>query len=164
MYSIRAANPEDYSVLPSMEQAAGLTYLQTRYKDLADGPNVSEHIAVDDRVWVATCAAAVVGFVIAKVFADVVHIHELDVHPQFARLGHGRALITHVAHWARYRRSTALTLTTFSDVRWNAPYYKRLGFALIETPMPPGHLKTILEAEANTGLDMTHRVAMRMTL
>jgi hypothetical protein len=84
--------------------------------------------------------------------------------PHHARLGLGRALITHVAHWARSHDFTALTLTTFADVPWNAPYYTRLGFAAIEAPMLIPHLKTILEAEANAGINMDHRVAMRVDL
>lgn len=164
MYSIRAALPQDYPALPPIEQAAGMMYLQTRYRDLAFGPNVSEHIQADDRVWVAICDEAVVAFAIVKIFAEFAHIHELDVHPGLARRGLGRALITHIVHWARNRGCTALTLTTFSDVPWNAPYYERLGFAAIEMQVLPPHLKTILEAEARAGIEMTHRVAMKMEL
>lgn len=164
MYSIRAAHPQDYSALPAIEQAAGMMYLRTRYRDLAFGPNVSGHLDPDDRVWVAVCDEVVVAFAIVKIFAEFAHIHELDVHPAQARRGLGRALITHIVHWARNRGFDALTLTTFLDVPWNAPYYKRLGFAVIEMSALPPHLKAILEAEARAGLDMTHRVGMRMLL
>jgi len=164
MYSIRAAHPRDYPALPSIEQAAGTMYLQTRYRDLAFGSNVSEHLHPDDRVWVAMRDDVVVAFAIVKIFAEFVHLHELDVHPAEARRGLGRALITHIVHWARNRGFHALTLTTFLDVPWNAPYYKRLGFAVIEMPVLPLHLKTILDAEAHAGFEMTYRVAMRMEL
>jgi len=164
MYSIRAAHPRDFAALPFIEQAAGTMYLQTRYRDLAFGPNVSEHIELGDRVWVALLDESIVAFAIAKIFSDIIHIHELDVHPGHARRGLGRALITHIAHWARNRASTALTLTTFADVPWNAPYYKRLGFAVVETRALPPHLKTILKAEADAGFEMAYRVAMRRAI
>lgn len=164
VYSIRAANPQDYSSLPSIERAAGMMYLQTRHKDLAFGPNVSDHIEADDRVWVAVYEETIVAFAIVKVFHHVVHLHEIDVHPMHARRGLGRALITHIAHWARNLRHTALTLTTFADVPWNAPYYLRLGFTVVEAPASISHLKTILEAEAHAGFEMAYRIAMQMDL
>jgi len=30
--------------------------------------------------------------------------------------------------WAETKRLAGLTLTTFAEVPWNAPYYDRLGF------------------------------------
>ena len=40
----------------------------------------------------------------------------------------GAALIDHVAGLARASGRSAVTLTTFRDIPWNAPYYARLGF------------------------------------
>jgi hypothetical protein len=57
-----------------------------------------------------------------------------------------------------------LTLTTFADVPWNAPYYARLGFEI--TPpnkITPG-LREIRQYEAAAGLDAWPRVVMSRTL
>lgn len=59
---------------------------------------------------------------------------------------------------------TALTLTTFSDVPWNRPYYERLGFRVLdEVELSPG-LRRIRREEAQRGLDRWGRVAMRRRL
>lgn len=63
---------------------------------------------------------------------------------------------------AREDGLTALTLTTFTDVPWNAPYYARLGFrALSESELTPG-LRRIRAEEAAHGLARWPRVCMRV--
>jgi hypothetical protein len=58
----------------------------------------------------------------------------------------------------------ALTLTTFRDVPWNAPYYARIGFrVLVEAELTQG-LRGIRDAEAAHGLDRWPRVCMRREL
>lgn len=76
----------------------------------------------------------------------------------------GRALLAHAADRAREEGLTALTLTTFAEVPWNAPYYARLGFrTLAEGDLTPG-LREIRAAEAGHGLDRWPRVCMRAPL
>jgi hypothetical protein len=58
----------------------------------------------------------------------------------------------------------ALTLTTSSEVPWNAPYYERCGFRrLDEAELTPG-LRAIRRREAERGLDRWPRVCMRRDL
>jgi hypothetical protein len=58
----------------------------------------------------------------------------------------------------------ALTLTTFSQVPWNAPYYERCGFrCLDEAELTPG-LRAIRRHEAEMGLDRWPRLCMRRDL
>ena len=71
----------------------------------------------------------------------------------------GAALLDAVAGLARARGWPALTLSTFKDVPFNAPYYARLGFAEVEA-LTPGMLDIRAEHEAR-GLDETARVFMR---
>ena len=74
------------------------------------------------------------------------------------------ALIEHVAQWARQQGSPALTLTTFTEVAWNAPYYQRLGFRpLADAELTPG-LRKIRAEEAAHGLDAWPRIGMRREL
>jgi hypothetical protein len=57
----------------------------------------------------------------------------------------------------------AVTLTTFRDVPWNAPFYARLGFRVIEA-LSPG-LQAIRDHERDIGDDaFGSRVAMRIDL
>lgn len=59
------------------------------------------------------------------------------------------------------RRLPALTLTTFPDVPWNAPYYARLGFRVLADGDVGPQLRRIRAHEAELGLDRWPRVAMR---
>ena len=82
----------------------------------------------------------------------------------WARRGIGRALVEHAAGRAAAEGLAALTLTTFADVPWNAPYYARLGFrVLAEDDLTPG-LRAVRAAERERGLDRWPRVAMRRGL
>ena len=57
----------------------------------------------------------------------------------------------------------AVTLTTFRDVPWNAPFYARLGFRVIEA-LSPG-LQAIRDHERDIGDDaFGSRVAMQIDL
>ncbi|MFD4629090.1 GNAT family N-acetyltransferase [Streptomyces sp. NPDC058284] len=92
------------------------------------------------------------------------HIEQVSVYPRAARRGVGRALIEHAAVQARARGATALTLTTFADVPWNAPYYARIGFTpLADADLSPA-LRTVRAHEAELGLDRWPRLCMRRDL
>ena len=92
------------------------------------------------------------------------HLHELDVHPDHARQGLGRRLISTVAEWARARGATALTLTTFADVPWNGLYYARLGFRTLDATTLSAGLQAVCQAEADSGLPMAQRICMQLDL
>ena len=74
------------------------------------------------------------------------------------------ALIEQAVAWAGQRGLGAVTLTTFTDVPWNAPYYERLGFRRLSgDELTPG-LKAIRAREAAIGLDRWPRCCMRRDL
>ena len=68
---------------------------------------------------------------LAAVVDHGAHVEQVSVRPAWAGRRLGAALIEAVAGWGRRRGLAALTLTTFSEVPWNRPYYARLGFAVI---------------------------------
>jgi predicted N-acetyltransferase YhbS len=83
----------------------------------------------------------------------------VSVRPDYQGVGVGRALIEWVVAWAAQAGMPAVTLTTFVDVPWNAPLYRRLGFrGLAEYEIGP-ELRAIQETEAAHGLDPATRVA-----
>jgi GNAT superfamily N-acetyltransferase len=92
------------------------------------------------------------------------HVEQVSVDPAYAGRGWGRRLLDHVADNARRHGLVAVTLTTFRDVPWNAPYYERCGFrALSEDELGPD-LRRLRAAEAAHGLDPALRVCMRRDL
>ncbi|MFD9264082.1 GNAT family N-acetyltransferase, partial [Streptomyces sp. NPDC059538] len=84
--------------------------------------------------------------------------------PDRARRGLGRGLMEHLAEFAARGGVPALTLTTFTEVPWNAPYYVRCGFRLLDDAgLTPG-LREIRDREAAHGLDRWPRACMRRDL
>ena len=87
---------------------------------------------------------------------------ELSVDLAWQGKGIGRQLIARAADHARKVGLTSLTLTTFRDVPWNAPFYAKLGFEYI-TELTP-ELREKREEEAAHGLAYNSRCAMRLPL
>lgn len=100
------------------------------------------------------------GFLVAEPVDGDMHIAQVSVDPVAAGRRLGAALIEHLAEVAVGHGLAALTLTTFRDVPWNAPYYRRLGFVDVPDPeLGPG-LRAIRELERQAGLDRWPRLAM----
>ena len=60
------------------------------------------------------------------------------------------------------RRLDRVTLTTFEDLPWNAPFYQRLGFRKLTEDELTAPIATLLERERAVG--MIRRVAMRYSV
>ena len=81
------------------------------------------------RAWVAVDDAdRPVAYLLSAVVDGCAHVEQVSVAPTHARRGLGAALVDHLAATAASQGRPAVTLTTFRDVPWNAPYYERLGF------------------------------------
>ena len=163
---IRAARPAELPVLQGIERAAGDAFRDIGMPQIAE----DEALALDvlaryqraGRAWVAADPADTpVAYLIADVVDGNLHIEQVSVHPCHARRGVGRLLIDHLAEQAKASGTPALTLTTFADVPWNAPYYTRCGFVTLDdSDLTPG-LRAIRRREADHGLDRWPRVCMR---
>jgi GNAT superfamily N-acetyltransferase len=92
---------------------------------------------------------------VAKV-DDHLHVEQIAVRPEHTRRGVGLALMAAVIERAG---AWGVTLTTFRDVPWNAPWYARQGF--VELHQPGRELAALIERERQAGLtDLGRRVAM----
>lgn len=108
-----------------------------------------------------------VAYLLADDVDGNVHVEQVPVHPARAHRRIGLALIEQVAQQAQQARQAgapALTLTTFRDVPWNAPYYARCGFRVVDEPGWTPGLRRIRARAAATGLDRWPRVVMRREL
>ena len=116
----------------------------------------------EGRLWVITGANdRPAGFLITDLVDGCLHVEQVSVDPGSARRGLGRALLDHAAGQAAAAGVPALTLTTFADVPWNAPYYVRCGFRVLDDGEVTAGLRTIRQREAALGLDRWPRVSMR---
>ena len=87
------------------------------------------------------------------------HLEQLVVDPAYGRRGLGSALLDAVCREVASRGGDRVTLRTYADVPWNAPFYRRHGFALL-TP-EPDWMTPMREAEERMGLmRFGRRVAM----
>lgn len=165
--TVRPTRPGDVTALPAIERAAG-----ERFRDypelawLAEGDVISaeQHLDYAERglSWLALANELPVGFILAELHASSLFIVEISVHLDWQGKGIGRRLIACVADQARKRGLASLTLTTFRDVPWNAPFYARLGFEMITTLTP--ELREKREEETAHGLAYDARCAMRLPL
>ncbi|MFD4294322.1 GNAT family N-acetyltransferase [Rhodococcus sp. NPDC058505] len=105
-----------------------------------------------------------VGYACAEVVDGGAHLEQVSVDPRWSGRRLGAALIEAVAAWAVDRGDRRLTLTTFVDVPWNAPYYRRLGFEPIPDSDLGPQLRAVRAAEAAHGLDAWPRIAMQRPL
>ncbi len=165
-YSIGRARLEELPRLPPIEDAAGLTYASVGLPDDLEGLPPAEFVAAqrDGLLWVIRDSSdALAGFALCWRRPDALHLRELDVHPDHMRRGLGRRLIDHVRRVAASERRGQVTLTTFAEVPWNAPLYRRYGFTEVSPAAMPAWLAEIRETEAREGLDRWPRIAMSIS-
>jgi GNAT superfamily N-acetyltransferase len=163
---VRAARTEELSALRDIERAAGACFRDIGMPEIADDePLPLETLAAyreAGRAWVAADRDdRPVAYLIAEPVDGNLHVEQVSVHPGHARRGVGRRLIDHLADVARAGEVPALTLTTFTEVPWNAPYYERCGFRALADAELTGGLREIRAREAAHGLDRWPRVCMR---
>lgn len=165
-YGVRLATSVDLPLLAAVERAAS-----ARFRDLGLLDETALAVTMPDEVlaayvdagcvWVATTADdRPIGFAVATALGGNAHLVELDVVPDHGRLGLGRRLVDAVVAWGRARGFPALTLSTFRDVPWNAPYYARLGFRVLADAELTPALRELRREEARHGLCAALRVCM----
>ncbi len=166
---IRAVRRSEFPVLQDIELAAGAAFRDVGMPEVAgDEPFSQEELGRYEqagRAWVAVDDAdRPVAYLLADVVDGNLHVEQVSVHPWYGRRGVGRELLDHAAEVARAERVPALTLTTFTEVPWNAPYYVRCGFHPMTDGMLGPQLRAVRAREAALGLDRWPRVCMRRPL
>ncbi|MBQ1443866.1 MAG: GNAT family N-acetyltransferase [Renibacterium sp.] len=154
-FSIRTAEEADYPQLPGIESAAdsvmGMPGLPAASS--AEEYRAGLHVLIAER------AGQLLGLAKLDEVDGQAHLEQISVLPEAAGQGIGRALIEAAKNWARTAGYRRMTLCTFRDVPFNAPFYARCGFRVVE-PATPG-LRQLLEHERALGLDaLGARVAM----
>ncbi len=117
------------------------------------------------QVWVGCLEHGLpVGMVIASVREGAVYVEEMDVLPGHGRRGLGARLLASVCAWAHAQGHAAVTLSTFRDVPWNGPFYRKHGFRDLQLAEWTPGMRAIREKEARHGLCVEARVFMRREL
>ena len=166
---IRPLSEDELTAAQEIERAAGLVFADVGMPEIAaDEPLPAAELDRYRQAGLAWAAAdegdEPVGYLLAEPVDGALHVEQVSVHPRVARRGVGRALLEHAATHAAAAGLGALTLTTFAAVPWNAPYYRRCGFQVLEEHEWTPGLRAIREREAAHGLDRWPRVCMRRDL
>ena len=165
--TVRPTRPGDVASLPAIERAAGERFREDPCLAwLADGEVISaeQHLEYAERglSWLALVNDCPVGFILTEAHSSSLFIVELSVDLDWQGKGIGRQLIARAADHARTLGLASLTLTTFRDVPWNAPFYAKLGFEKMTTLTP--ELRQKREEELAHGFEYETRCAMRLPL
>ncbi|MCZ2813100.1 GNAT family N-acetyltransferase [Modestobacter sp. VKM Ac-2979] len=145
---VRVADDVDLQQLPAVEAAADELFVPLGITDLPL-PATAEERARAWRVLVA--GRPVTGFAVLELVDGAVHLEQLSVHPAHGRRGIGTALLAATLETARQHGADRVTLLTYADVPWNAPFYARHGW-VATTELTPG-LQALRRRETELGLD-----------
>ncbi|MFC8047813.1 GNAT family N-acetyltransferase [Nocardia sp. NPDC057353] len=165
---IRPAVPADLPILQQLEQVAGAPFATLGMHAVAEddppAPEVLGEYIRAERAWVWVEQGRPAGYLVLDLVDGAAHVDQVSVDPALRGRRIGRRLLDHAAAWARARGLTALTLTTFVEVPWNGPYYRRLGFTFLAPEEETPGLRALRAAEAAHGLDRWPRACMRAEL
>ena len=152
---IRPGKAREWPAIDAIETAADALF--DGVVDLPEGAPRSAQLSVPGFVLVAESQGRPVGFAHVLDFDGRFHLEQLSVHPDAQRQGVGAALLVAAENAVRDRGASVVTLRTFAEVPWNAPFYRRHGYADAELPVALRHL---LEVESGLGLTASARVTL----
>lgn len=166
-YTIHPAVAAHAPLLAAIEIAAAGIFPPGSIPEHIRSDSVPDSVLLDavqrGLLWVALAEdGRPVGYALVQMIEGMALLAQMDVHPDHMRKGIGSALIMCVVEYLKSHKKTALYLTTFRHVTWNAPFYAKRGFAVLNKGEEPLFISKILEDEKNYGL--TNRVAMCLNL
>ena len=164
-WHIRLARPDDAEAYSAVEEdAAGLL---REDPSLAGIPVPPTEDAAHYRSLIRRghCLTAyegerVIGFAAAAPLRRELHLAELSVARSHQRIGVGATLLEALAIDGRNSGMRAITLNTYIDIPWNAPFYARHGFVELQDFEGRPHLAQSLEKAVALGLPRERRCAM----
>lgn len=149
---IRPATPTDHAAVEAIENAADRLLVEwLGASDWPAAPSGQSRAEQDGFLLVLEVDGEVVGFAHVLQLDGLTHLEQLSVAPDHSRRGYGRQLLQAARDEARSRGHHRLTLRTYAEVPWNAPFYRRAGF-VDDLPTTAFH-RQLIEVEEQLGLD-----------
>ena len=161
---IRRPRATEIKLLPQIEKEADRRYARAGLRRVLDmqpaGLASLEQGRRGGLLWLAVSRVGrPVGFALMKVHGGTIWLDQLSVLDRWQRHGHGAALIDSSAARARALWFDALYLSTYRDVPWNGPYYKRRGFEEVPRSAFTRPLRIVLLTERSQGHPVWHEKA-----
>jgi ribosomal protein S18 acetylase RimI-like enzyme len=153
---VRRGEPEDFQALAEIDRRAETLY---RVSGLDLPPNSLPADSLHEARAVLVTGTPIVGYVRVDEVDGAAHLWGPAVVPGSMRRGIGSELVEAACRWARAQGYPAVTVSTYADVPWNAPFFRRRGFEPISGLTP--ELAERRDWERAVGLD---RVGPRVVL
>ncbi len=168
-YIIRTARPGELALLPDIETRAGALFADAGLQDVADNPpDTVEYLQSFMRAGALHVAAdqndAPVGLSLTGLLDGAGHLYELAVDPAHGKRGLGRRLVEASCSFAQSRGCRAMTLSTFRDLAWNGPFYRRIGFRELRPDEWTPGMHLLHAREIDLKLPVERRCFMRREL
>lgn len=166
--TIRPAQPDEFNRLGEIESSAAELFKDIGMDEIAEGdPMPAEFVVAFGRFGAAFVAErdnALAGFALVAPFDIHAHLYEISVARDHQGHGIGRKLVDAVCDWSKNKGFKAITLSTFQDVPWNAPFYESVGFRKLKRFEWSPAMHMMRGREESAGLDTDRRCLMRKDL
>ncbi|KAK3701865.1 hypothetical protein LTR37_015176 [Vermiconidia calcicola] len=152
-YKIRRASSADITEICAVSLSAtkkfsGIPALADLGRDEEEPATVRKWLSLG-RIYLAEVEEGqALGFIAAYPMDDIVYIAEISTHGSSQGRGVGSALLNTVFQWARDRAAhdgvsmARVSLTTYADVIWNGPWYRKRGFKEVDAAsIGPRHVE-----------------------
>ncbi len=145
----------DCAGINEVELSAGLLFAGTHMDWAVGEVTGAEDLRIgadSNMLWVAEIDKVIAGFILGGAEGEDFHLREVSVARHFQGQGIGIALVEAALTAAAKRGFRTATLTTDLTLRWNAPWYERLGFRILTPEEIPPRLAEKLAEERNPHL------------
>ncbi|RFU29038.1 hypothetical protein B7463_g7289, partial [Scytalidium lignicola] len=169
-FTVRKAQESDIPSLADVEKSAAVLFEKVGLGHITGStmpPDTLLEMTNRGYLWVAVADGdKPIGFLGGYALDGYFYIAEISVAREFQGKGVGRALMKAMSKDIRSKIGVykGLTLTTYRDLEWNGPWYKKLGFVeVIPQDIGPGH-SLIIKEEGEAGHDIRRRCVMKKIL
>lgn len=169
-YQLCGAAQEEIPDLIAIDLAAGQLFAgtgllpETELGDHVPADVLSDAIPAGHIHTVRDAKGRLAGFTLTSVRRNALYLDQISVHPDHGRKGLGGVLLQRVIGEAKDRGLKTVLLSTFRDLPWNAPFYKRHGFRIVPKKRYETWMLQIEEIQAERGFDMSKRCFMARRL
>jgi GNAT superfamily N-acetyltransferase len=165
---VRPARPRELPALCTVEARASELFAEVGLAFVSEeGPTELgdlEEACAEGRLFVVDEQGAPIGFALLDTVDGQAYLAEISVLPEHGRRGLGARLLDFVCAWAASRGYEAITLTTFREVAWNGPFYRKHGFEPVSEADVGPEMCAIRARERSRGLDSVPREVLRRPL
>jgi GNAT superfamily N-acetyltransferase len=149
METVRPARKTDHSLLPIIEQSADALFEELGITNLPPAADESE---LEQAMTILVIGDPIKGFARIEEVDGNAHLEQLSVGREYSGQGFGTKLLEASCIWAKSSGYARISLITFRDIPWNAPFYSKHQF--FEQVKLSAGLTSLRDHEKKLGLDV----------